>query len=180
MSRIDEIKLQRTNLLELLKVIVLQGDCWHSAIEALIGNPLEPPAVDLTNCGDACPYCCGLIKEYVMPVSRVGLSLFLAEVFINNPGGEVTPNLLVKKLSDFKDVGLVVYARPRSTKAPPIKFVSVTILQLIASELIQLKFDENATECRCTLVMVEASPAYLDNAYWEDMYLVESDNTLFN
>ena len=96
MSRIEEIKLQRTNLLELLKVIVLQGDCWHSTIEALIGNPLEPPAVDLTNCGDTCPYCCDLIKEYVMHISRVGLSWFLAEVFINNPGGDLTPALLVK------------------------------------------------------------------------------------
>ena len=134
MSRIEEIKLQRTNLLELLKFIVLQGDYWHSTIEALIGNPLEPPAIDLTNCGDACPYCCDLIKEYVMLISRVGLSLFLAEVFINNPGGELTPNLLVKKLSDFKDVGLVVYGRPRSTKAPPIKFVSFTILQLIRDD----------------------------------------------
>ena len=113
-----------------------------------------------------------------MPISRVGLTLFLADVFINNSGGELTPALLVKKLTDFKDVGLVVYGRPRSTKAPPIKFVSVTILQLIASELIQLNFDEITNECRYSLVMIASTPAYLDNAYWNNMYLIEDDNTL--
>ena len=112
-----------------------------------------------------------------MPISRVGLSLFLADVFINNSGSKLTPELLVKNLIDFRDVGLVVYGRPRSPKAPAIKFVSVTILQLIASELIQLNFDENTNECRCCLVMVAATPAYLDNANWANMYLLESDNT---
>ena len=158
-------------------MVVLRGDCWHLAIEALIGNPLEPPATDLMSCGDTYPFCCDLIKEYVIPISRVGLSLFLADVFINNSGSELTPALLVKKLTHFKDVGLLVYGRPRSPRAPAIKFVSVTILQLIASELIQLNFDENKNECRCCLVMVAATPAYLDNDYWANIYSLESDNT---
>ena len=105
--------------------------------------------------------------------------MFLAGVFINNPGGELTPALLVKKLIGFKDLGLFVYGRPKSTKAPPIKFVSTTILQLIASELIQLAIDENTNECRCRLVMVAATPAHLDDTYWTNIYLLESDNTLF-
>lgn len=176
LSKTEEIKLQRSNLLELLKMIVLRGGCWHSAIEALIGNPLEPPAIDLTNCGDACPFCCDKIKEFVMPVSRVGMTFFLADVFITNAGCEINPALLVKKLTEFEQVGLVVYGRPRSAKSPPIKYVSVTILQLIASELIQLIFDEEKNACRCALVMVAASPAYLDDAYWTNMYLIETDN----
>ena len=56
--------------------------------------------------------------------------------------------------------------------------MSVTILQLIASELIQLNFDEKTNECRCALVMVAATPAYLDDAFWNNMHLIESDNTL--
>ena len=135
-SQIEEIKFQCSNLIELFTIFVLRDNFWHSTIEALIGNPLKSPAIDLKNCGNACPFYCDLIKEFVMPISCVGLSLFLADVFINNPGGELTPDLLVKKLIDFKDVGLVVYGRPRSTKAPVIKFVSITILKLIASELI--------------------------------------------
>ena len=41
----------------------------------------------------------------IMLISRFGLSLFFTDVFINNPGGELTPALLVKKIIDFKDVG---------------------------------------------------------------------------
>ena len=76
-----------------------------------------------------------------MPVNQEGLSQFLAEVFIDNLGCDLNPNLLVKKLTKFKDVGIVVYGRPRSKKAPAHKYVSVTILQLIASELLLLSFD---------------------------------------
>ena len=50
-------------------MIVLLDACWHKCIEAYIGNPLEPHSIDLTNCGDACPYCLGPIKEYIMPVN---------------------------------------------------------------------------------------------------------------
>ena len=39
---------------------------------------------------------------------------FLADAFINNPGEDLTQLLLVKKLSKFKDFGIVVYGRPRS------------------------------------------------------------------
>ena len=53
---------------------------------------------------------------------------------------------LVKKLIEYKDVGIVVYGRPRSKKAPPGKYVSVTILQLITSELIQLNFSDDTNE----------------------------------
>ena len=173
LSRVEVIDLQRANLLELLKMTVLRGDCWHKCIEALIGNPLEPPSIDLTNCENACPYCLDLIKDYIMPVNREGLSQFLAEVFINNPAGDLTPAILVKKLTEYNDVGIVVYGRPRSNKPPPHKYVSVTILQLIASELVLLSFDDKTNESRCTLVIEGATPAYLNNDYWEDMYLVD-------
>ena len=69
-----------------------------------------------------------MISDYVMPIIRKGLSHFLADVFINNPGSALSPVLLVKKLTEYKDVGIVVYARTRSNKPPPAKFVSVTVL----------------------------------------------------
>ena len=163
LSQVEFIDLQRANLLELLKIIVLRGYCWYNCIEAFIGNPLEPPSIDLTNCGDACPYCLDTIKEYIMPVNREGLSQLLAEVFINNPGGNLTPAVLVKKLTKSKDVGIFVYERPRSKNPPPHKYVTVTILQFIASELVLLSFDDRTNESRCTLVIEGATPAYLNN-----------------
>ena len=65
-----------------------------------------------------------------------------------------------------------MYGRPRSKKAPAHKYVSVTILQLIASELILLSFDDKTNEARCTLVIEGSTPVYLNNRYWENMYLV--------
>ena len=91
LSRLDKIKLQRSNLIELLRMVVLRADCRHKKIYDFIGNLIKPPAINLTTCGDACPFCCDMITNYVMPTSRAGLSQFLADVFINNPGGEVSP-----------------------------------------------------------------------------------------
>ena len=146
LSRLDEIKLQCYNPIELLKMIVLRDDCWHKKIEDLVGSPLEPPAIDLTICGDTCPFCCDMITNYIISISRAGLSQFLADVFINNPGGELSPVLLVKKLTEYKDAG-IFYGRPRRKKALPGNYVSVTILRLMTSELTQLNFDYNNNEC---------------------------------
>ena len=77
LSQEATIDMQRSNLIALLQMIVLKGDCWHNMLEDIIGNPLEPPAIDLTSCGDACPFCSDTLSEYIMPISRSGLSLFL-------------------------------------------------------------------------------------------------------
>jgi len=107
-----------------------------------------------------------------MPISRSGLSLFLADVFINNPAGMLTPLLILKKLTQYNDVGTFIYCRPRSTKPPSKKYVHTTILQLIASEMMILAFDEDTNDPRCSLRMIDAKPAYLDDLYWKRMYLV--------
>ena len=108
-----------------------------------------------------------------MPVNREDLSQFLAEVFINNPGGDLTPPVLGKKLTEFKDVDIVLYGRPKINEPPPHKYVMVTILKLIASELVLISFDDKTNESRCTLVIEGATPAYLNNDYWENIYLID-------
>ena len=72
---------------------------------------MEPPTVTVVNCNNACPVYNGELDEYMMPVKRVGLSKFLADTLIDNPSGLITPNLLVKRLSTFPDMGQVVYNR---------------------------------------------------------------------
>lgn len=151
---------------------VLNKDCWHKMMDDKIGNSLEPPAIDLTSCGDACSFCCDALSKYIMPISRPGLSLFLADVFINNSGGDLTPSLIVKKLTQYKNVGTSFYGRPRSTNPHSPKFVHTTILQLIASEMGILAFDEVTNDPRCLLGMIDAKPAYLDDGYWKNIYLV--------
>ena len=68
-------------------MVVLRGDCLLKKIEDFIETPLKPPAIDLTTYGDACPFCCDVITDYIMPIRCVGLSQFLVDVFINNPAG---------------------------------------------------------------------------------------------
>ena len=70
-------KLQYQNLLDLLKMIVLWGNCWHVQLETMLGTPLEPPASSITECMTVCPKCFSKIKSFFMPVKRSGLSIFL-------------------------------------------------------------------------------------------------------
>ena len=76
-----ERRLQHQHLLDLLKMIVLRGDCWHIQLETMLGNPLEPPASSITECMTSCPKCCNDIKSFVMPVKRSGLSIFLLDLY---------------------------------------------------------------------------------------------------
>ena len=73
MSKADTIDMQCFSLIDLLKMVVLKGDCWHKMLEDKIGNPLEPLVVDLTSYGGACPFCCDSLSEYIMPINRSGL-----------------------------------------------------------------------------------------------------------
>ena len=108
------------------------------------------------------------MSDYIMPVNIGGLSCFLADTFINNASGSLSPDELIKKLSQYSDVGRVVYNQPRSPKAPVGKFVMVTVLQLIASRLIELQFADKTYECTCRLVVIGASKAYLDDTNWRN------------
>ena len=155
-------------------MIVLKGNCWHKQLEEKIGNPLEPPAINLTSCGDACPVCCKLLSDYILLVSIPSLSLFLADVFIINPGTNLSLTLLIQKLTKYHNVGTTVYCRPRSTKPPSTKFLQIIIIQLIASNITTLTFDEVTNNPRCSLTMIDAKPAYLDGSYWVDMYLTDT------
>ena len=170
----DEINMQRDNLLDLLKLIVLKGACWHVQLENCLGNPCEPPATSILNCEHSCPVCNSDIDSYIMPINRRGMCAFLADVFINNASTPVTPENLEDKLKKYNSVGTVIYCRPRSPKPPPAKYVTVTVLQLIASRIIKLSFDKTTMECTCRLVVVDAQPAYLTDLVWSNLYTIDS------
>ena len=145
-------------------------------METLLGNPLEPPASTVTECLTGCPKCCNEIETFIMPVKRSGLSIFLSDTFINNLSGKITPDLLVQKLSSYPDVGKIIYNRPRSNKAPSLKFIIVTVLQLIASGLIKLDFDDD-NKCYCTLSVTDLIPACLDDSIWDLIIMVNENET---
>lgn len=92
------------------------------------------------------------------------MSLFLAYVVINNPGSEFLA-AFVKKLSQYKNVGYIIYARPREKNSPSHEILHTMILQLIVSKIIILSFDEATNHPQCSLRMMDAKPAYLDDKY---------------
>ena len=114
-------------------MIILKGGCLHEQIESILGNLYNPPPTCARNCIHSCPVYLGTIDKYIMPVSKKGLCTILAGIFINNTSASLTPALLDNKLKKYANVGTIVYCRPRSSKAPPSKYVTVTMLQLIAS-----------------------------------------------
>ena len=170
----DQINLQRKNLIKILSFVYLNTSCWHMVLERESGCPLQPPALQEDPCKSACPCCLRKIKEYILPVSRLGLSKFLAQTFINTSGVDLSPANLVKLLHDFPSVGQVVYYRPRSNTAPDNKFLQSTILQLLASGLIELKISDDAPKAICCLSIreIDSSPTYLDENYWKDFVLI--------
>ena len=108
-----------------------------------------------------------------MPVSRAGVSQFPADTFVNNPSGLITPQILIQKIIVYPEVGKVIYNRPRNVKCPPIKYVHVIVLQLIASGLIRIEIKEEDEKCYCRLVINSLCPAYLNDSIWNSIFLVE-------
>ena len=90
-----EINLQRSNLLRLFQMIVLKGSCWHQQIENILGNPCEPLSIDRVPCGNSCPLCLNKLGNFIMPIYSTGVSPFLAQTFINNASGILTPAILI-------------------------------------------------------------------------------------
>ena len=61
----------------------------------------------------------------------------------------------------------------RRCKTPPGKYIGVTILQLIASGLVNFVVDE-VTGCGyCTLSLNDTVPSHMQNVTWDDMYLID-------
>ena len=97
-----------------------------------------------------------------MPVSKIGLSRFLALTFINSSGIDLSPMNIVKLLHDFPAVGQVAHSRPRSVTAPENKYLQSTMLQLIASGLIEVKLSDSEPKAQCCLSIrdTDSSPTY--------------------
>ena len=169
-----QVDLQQRNLLKMIHLIYLNNQCWHSTLENESGSPLQPPSPVMLPCKGACPYCLGKTGDYIMPVSRLGVSKFLAHIFINMSGVDLSPLNVVKLLHDFDDVGKIVYKRQRSSNAPETKYLQSTVLQLIGSGIIVLKMtiDEPDPVCCLSINELDSSPCYLDSSYWKDFILI--------
>ena len=145
--------------------LLLKSPFWHVQLEMLLGNSMEQLSPPVNNYNNLCPVCNREIKEMIMPVKRIGLSKILADTFINNLTGVLTPDMLIKKLSTYLSVGQVIYNKNCSVKCPPSKFISSTVLQLFSCGLVRMDTDNKSIFVLC-LVIHHLSPSYLDNIIW--------------
>lgn len=148
---IDEQRsLQRAQLLDVVRMVVLDLGCWHVLLEMATGNPETGDDFELPdNCGTQCPRCRGEFEprpsNHYRQIDRDGIIAFLVDTFINNPVGKVTPDELVKLLFN-SNPGQSVYKRPRSTKAHSNLSCEFTIFQLIAARIIDIMVEEGEPE----------------------------------
>ena len=103
--------------------------------------------------------------------------MFIADCFIFSPKKHLTPKEMMQRLKSLPNVGKIVYGRPKSGKSPDTKYVECTIMQLIASDMVTLKFVEDEDNKHVTIVLLKLNednmtPAYLCEKHWTDWNLI--------
>lgn len=175
----EERTMLRQNLERCLGLFCLNTGCWHSVLEHECGNPFHVSTISdnttSATCNGNCPHCDGSMEEMIKPVVRTGLMSFLASAFGDNYTGLVRPIELAKQLFDFKDVGTVVYKRSKSIKAESNGVTQMTIMQLIASNIIKIDVDVSGKRpiAHCKLSFDKennTSPTYMQPTYVIDSY----------
>ena len=184
MSKDEERVMLRNNLERSLALFCLNKGCWHTILEKECGNPFTIAVSPLqgrvaSNCTGNCPRCNGSMDTLIKPVVRTGLMSFLIMAFGDLYTGLVTPIQLAKQLFDFKDVGCVVYKRYKSNNAESIKVTQLTVMQLIAADIIKVEVDVSGNKpiAHCKLVfdnidstsLTYMQPHYIIDRYWSDI-----------
>ena len=83
--------------------------------------------------------------------------------------GKLTPYAVAQKLYDYPNVGQLVYKRKKSASAESPTTTQLTILSLIAADILRLDIDEAEQPiayCKISLNMQMATPHYLIDQHW--------------
>ena len=83
-------------------------------------------------------------------------------------------NAIVNALRIFPDNGKKILNRPRSNKPPELKFVKLTILQMIATGVVEIILVEEKSDSDLNLGAHgnDFSPKYLHRQCWKGIVLV--------
>ena len=89
--------------------------------------------------------------------------------------GVVTPFQLEKELFDYKNVGSLIYKRSKSNNAESMKVCQLTVMQLIAANMIKVEVNANGNKpiAHCKLVFDNESlnsPTYIQPHYLIDRH----------
>ena len=181
----EQRKMQMVEIQKIAQLFVLDLGCWHVIFERECGNPYHTINTSWeghtyeTNecCANMCPQCDGTKDSIIRKVVRNGLCCFLVHSFMIKNDGPVSPETLAKMLFDYPQVGKVVYNRMKSLLAESISIAQITIMQLIAANIISIKIEESTKPvayCKMSIDVVTLTPHYLIDKYW--MYINTYDN----
>ena len=79
-------------------------------------------------CNNICPFCDCRINNIVKPISRTGVSAFLASIMINGNGTRYILSLLAQELINYSNIGRKIYCRPASALVEKTSYAPITIL----------------------------------------------------
>ena len=172
---------QANDINEVLRLIFGKPQCWHALLEHHCSNPMEPPTIHPTMCGGACPHCLNTRRQYIMKVRKDGLKSFLLSTFLGTSSNDKFPSYVLNELRLFPRVGPVIYNRPKSISPPDTRYLESTILQLLASQILNLKVNDNDGKGRLVLNfrLDDSMPCYMIDSYWEHVDIVP-DSELVN
>ena len=164
-------QLQVNRLNKLVSILCLKRECLHLELERLNSNPLLQEFDNDTPCENACPQCTGDFNRIFPQVRKAGVIKFLVDKVVRNSQGDRTAMELVDLLINYKDVGQMVYTRPRSIKSHDSTTVGLTVLQWIAAGIIDAYVKKNAEGKNEVYVRAgcndDATFHFNDDSHWE-------------
>lgn len=160
------------NLNKMCRMVFCEFGCWHACLEFVSSNPFqfEYERDPITPCGSQCPFCDKSRNQYIKPINKQGMQSFLASTLMSNHDDAYTPSTLVKKLLDYPLVGRVIYGRQSAVKAEKSSDAAISILQLLACNIIHLHVTESQKpKAYCILSRTNHEPHYLIPEYWKNI-----------
>ena len=187
LSMNEQRKMQMMEIQKVSQLFCLNIGCWHVIFENECANPYHTlnPSLNIHNneqyepCGNMCPQCDGSKDYIIRKVLRNGLCGFLVYAFMVKNDGPVTPENLAKLLFNYPQVGKVVYNRMKSLVAESISIVQMTIMQLLAANIISLEIEEGikpVAYCKMSIDVDISTPHYLIDKYWTYINTFDSIN----
>ena len=168
MSKDEERTIGIQNIHSLCRLLFLNNGCWHRQLEIESSCPFyDHSTYQNLYCNNSCPFCNSSINDIVKPVNRKGLSRFIVETLLINCIELYTPTKLAKKLQDYPNVGTKIYGRKSGQTCIKASDPSVTILQLLCTNILSLNVKESKKPTAYVAVsFTDDEPNYLCNNYW--------------
>ena len=168
LSKDEERLIELQNIHSLCRLLFLNFGCWHRQLELASASPFTAHYnYQCFHCNNSCPYCNQSINDIVKPVNRRELGRFLVDTLLINCIELYTPAQLAKKLQDYPSVGTKIYGRQSGQTCEKPSDSSVTILQLLCTNILSLNIKESKKpKAYVSVCFTDDVPNYLNNDYW--------------